>query len=298
LLTQLTYTAEREVSLATRLKDYILLTKFRLNIAVVLSAILGYCTAADEINWAILLCLSLGGFMITAAANTFNQVLERDVDKLMNRTANRPLPSGRMSVTEALIFGLIMGMAGFAMLNYFVNIFCGMMGIISLLLYVFAYTPLKKLSPISVLVGSIPGAMPILIGWVAATNHLSFEAWILFAIQFIWQFPHFWSIAWVLNDDYQKAGFKMLPSASGKTKGSAFQIMAYTLGLIPISLLPFMFKMSGGMSAFFIFIAGIIFSIYAIKLYRGCNDELAKKIMFFSFFYLPLVQLLIAINKI
>jgi protoheme IX farnesyltransferase len=298
LLTQLTYTADKEFSLATRLKDYVLLTKFRLTITVVLSALLGYCIATTEINWVILLYLALGGFMITSGANTFNQIIERDIDKLMNRTANRPLPSGRMSVAEALIFAFVMAIGGFFMLSYFVNPFSGLIGITSLLLYVLAYTPLKRISSISVLVGAIPGALPPLIGWVAATNKLSFEAWILFSIQFIWQFPHFWAIAWVLNDEYQKAGFKMLPSSGGKNKGTAFQIMAYTLGLIPISLLPFMFKISGASSAILICIAGIIFSILSLKLYRGCTDELAKKIMFFSFIYLPLIQLLLVLNKL
>lgn len=298
MLTQLTYTADKEISLATRLKDYVLLTKFRLTITVVLSAVLGYCTATNEINWLVLLCVALGGFMTTASANTFNQIIERDVDKLMNRTANRPLPSGRMSVAEALIFAVIMGVGGFLVLSYFVNPFSGIMGITSLLLYVLAYTPLKRISSVSVLVGAIPGAMPPLIGWVAATNNLSFEAWVLFAIQFIWQFPHFWSIAWVLNDDYQKAGFKMLPSSGGKSKGTAFQVLAYTLGLIPISLLPFMFKMTGGISAFFIFVAGIIFAVFSMRLYKRCTDDFAKKIMFFSFIYLPIVQLLLVLDKL
>ncbi len=275
-----------------------MLTKFRLTTTVVLSAVLGYSIAAREINWITLLCLALGGFMTTASANTFNQIIEKDIDKLMSRTANRPLPTGRMSVTEALIFALIMAIGGFFILTYFVNLFSGIMSITSLLLYVLAYTPLKRISSVSVLVGAIPGAMPPLIGWVAATNNLAFEAWILFAIQFIWQFPHFWSIAWVLNDDYQKAGFKMLPSSGGKNQATAFQIMAYTLGLIPLSLLPFMFKMSGGLSATFILIAGIVFSVFSIRLFRKCTDDLAKKIMFFSFIYLPIVQLLLVLNKL
>ena len=275
-----------------------MLTKFRLTTTVVLSAVLGYAIAVKEINWITLLCLALGGFMTTASANTFNQIIEKDIDKLMNRTANRPLPTNRMSVTEAAIFATLMAVGGFCILIYFVNIFCGIMSITSLLLYVLAYTPLKRISSISVLVGAIPGAMPPLIGWVAATNNLAFEAWILFVIQFIWQFPHFWAIAWVLNDDYQKAGFKMLPSSGGKNQATAFQIMAYTLGLIPISLLPFMFKMSGEISAVFILIAGIAFAIFSIKLFRNCSDNLAKKIMFFSFIYLPLVQLLLVLNKL
>ena len=279
-----------------KLKDYLLLTKFRLSITVVLSAVLGYFISSNNINWQTVFCLALGGFMTTASANTFNQIIEKDTDKLMNRTANRPLPCGRMTITEAFVFGLIMAFGGFFILSYFVNMFSGVMGITSLLLYVFAYTPLKKISPVSVLVGAIPGAMPPLIGWVAATNHLSFGAWILFGIQFIWQFPHFWSIAWVLNDDYQKAGFKMLPSSGGKNKSTAFQIMAYSLGLVPLSLLPFMFNMSGGAAACLIFIVGIVFSVFSVKLYRKCTDELARKIMFFSFIYLPIVQLLLVMK--
>lgn len=294
----MTYSSPKEFSLAAKLKDYFLLTKFRLTATVVLSAALGYCIAANEVNWQIILWLSIGGFMITAASNTFNQIIEKDIDKLMNRTMDRPLPAGRMTVAEALIFALMMSVGGFFVLSFLINIYCGLMGITSLLLYVLAYTPLKKISSVSVLVGAIPGAMPPLIGWVAATGQLSFEAWVLFAIQFIWQFPHFWAIAWVLHDDYQRAGFKMLPSSEGRSKGSAFQIMAYTLGLIPLSLIPFMFKMSGATSAVVISMAGIIFSVLAIKLYKNCTDQLAKQIMFFSFIYLPIVQILLVLDNI
>ena len=240
----------------------------------------------------------LGGFLVTGASNGFNQILERDTDKMMSRTSNRPLPQERISLTEAYLLASVMAILGIAILWYYMNPLSGILGLTALLIYVLIYTPLKKITPFAVFVGAFPGAIPPLLGWVAATNNLSVEGWILFAIQFIWQFPHFWAIAWVLNEDYLKAGFKMLPSEGGRNKNSAFQVLFYSLGLIPISLLPLVFKMTGSIAGVVILICGILFAIRAYRLYKSCSVEAASKLMFASFIYLPVVQIAILLDKL
>ncbi|HEY0031488.1 MAG TPA: heme o synthase [Bacteroidia bacterium] len=285
---------EKSVAQPSKLRDYAMFMKFRLASLVVFSAAIGYVAVTPQINWAQMGWLVLGGFLVTGASNGFNQILERDLDKLMNRTQNRPLPQGRMSVTEALLLASITGIAGVSILWIFMNPLSGILGLLALLLYTVVYTPLKRVTPFAVFVGAFPGAIPPLLGCVAATEgfgEVPLIGWIMFVGQFIWQFPHFWAIAWVLDDDYKKAGFRMLPSPGGRDKSSAFQVLVYTLFLYPISLMPVMFHFSGPVSSLVISFCSIYFLYQAYILYRECTVEAARKLMFGSFFYLPAIQL-------
>jgi protoheme IX farnesyltransferase len=283
----------------SKFSDYILFMKLRLTSLVVMSAAICFMIASDVVDVSKLMFLILGGFLVTASSNGFNQIMERHLDKLMNRTANRPLPTERMSLTEAYTLAIITGVIGIAILWFFMNPLSGLLGTLALFLYAVVYTPLKQITPFAVFVGAFPGAIPPMLGWVAATNSLaSIEPWILFAVQFMWQFPHFWAIAWVLDDDYKKAGFKMLPSDGGRNKASAFQVLVYTLFLVPISLMPVFFGISGSISAVVITICGILFSLQAIHLFRTCSLKAAQQLMFGSFAYLPLVQLAVLFDKL
>jgi protoheme IX farnesyltransferase len=241
--------------------------------------------------------LSIGGFLVTGSSNAFNQVIEKDTDKLMDRTADRPLPSGRMSVTEASVAASLMGITGIAVLWISFNPLCALLSFFSLLLYTMVYTPAKKITSFSVLIGAFPGAFPPLLGWIAAKNEIGFEALILYAIQFIWQFPHFWAIAWVLHDDYTKAGFKMLPGG-GRTKGSAFQTLVYTFCLIPLAFLPELFGFANTITTILLVLMGILFSIPSVKLYANCEIKSAQRLMFSSFIYLPIVQIVWVLYKL
>lgn len=279
----------------SKVRDYAAFAKLRLASLVVFSAALAYITGAQKIDWLQLSMLVLGGFLVTGASNGFNQVMERDLDKLMTRTANRPLPQERMSVAEGLVFASLMGIAGIALLWIFTNPLSAILGALALVLYTIVYTPLKRRTPFAVFVGAFPGAIPPMLGWVATTEgfgSIGIQGWVLFAIQFIWQFPHFWSLAWVLDDDYKKAGFRMLPTGE-RDKSSAWQVLVYTLFLVPTSLLPLFFRMSGFVSAAVILAAGIFFAWQAYKLYRDCSVKSAQQLMFGGFIYLPLVQLAI-----
>lgn len=282
----------------SKVADYAQFSKLRLASLVVFSAVIGYFIACNryniEFSWLRLIALTLGGFLVTASSNGFNQVIERESDKLMNRTKNRPLCTGRMSVTEGLILASIMGAIGITLLFVFTNVLSGILGSLALVLYTIVYTPLKKITPFAVFVGAFPGAVPAMLGWVAAMEgfgEIGTQALLLFAIQFMWQFPHFWAIAWVQHEDYQRAGFHLLPSAGGRDKGTAFQIVVYTLMLIPVSLLPLMFHMSGFISAGVILLCGALFLMQAFQLYRTCEVRSASRLMFGSFIYLPVVQL-------
>ncbi|MDX5348578.1 MAG: heme o synthase [Hymenobacteraceae bacterium] len=277
---------------------YFQLLKFRLSFLVAFSSAIGYILGAPQLNWQEIMWVMLGGLFVTGSANIINQVKERDLDKLMKRTAKRPLPTGVVSVSEALIFCFILGAAGTLILATYFNLLTAGLSVLSLILYGFVYTPLKRVSPICVFVGAIPGAMPPLIGWVAATGNLGVEAWILFGIQFIWQFPHFWAIAWVLDDDYKKAGFKMLPMAGGKNLRTAIQIMIYTLLLIPLGMLPLQFGMTGVTSAVVAVVAGVLFTAQTLYLMQTCSKKAAMSIMFGSFLYLPIVQIALVLDKI
>ncbi|WP_020530651.1 heme o synthase [Flexithrix dorotheae] len=280
-------------------KQYFQLLKFRLSALVVFSGMFGYGLAQQgAFDWTRLGMFLLGSFFITGSANTINQIIEKDLDKLMARTKDRPLPTGRLSVSEAIIYSMVLAALGSALLVWFVSPLVAGLSLFSLILYAFVYTPLKQISPISVFVGAFPGAFPPLIGWVACTGSFSTEAFIIFSIQFIWQFPHFWSIAWIGFDDYDKAGFKMLPSAGGKNFKSALQIFLYTLFLIPLGILPAQYGMTGMVSAMVAIISGVFFIFLAFKLLKSGSKEAAKKIMFGSFFYLPIIQIAFLIDKI
>ncbi|UOQ52807.1 heme o synthase [Hymenobacter cellulosivorans] len=282
----------------TKAKAYFQLIKFRLALTVAFSSAIGYLLGAQEFDWSRALLVLLGGLAVTGSANTINQIHEIDLDKLMKRTAKRPLPTGVLSATEAWVFAVVMGITGLFILGYFFNTLAAALSLLSLILYGFVYTPLKTISPICVAVGAIPGGMPPLLGWVAATGVLGTEAWVLFGIQFMWQFPHFWAIAWVLDEDYKKAGFKMLPTPGGKDLRTAFQIMTYTLLLIPLSLLPLQLGMAGKTSALIAVVCGVLFLMQTFYLMRTCSKKAAMSIMFGSFLYLPIVQIALVFDKI
>ena len=278
----------------SKAQAYIKLTKLKLSFLVVLSAVISYFTLATEIEITKIIAITLGGFLVTGAANGFNQIIERDLDKLMARTGGRPLPLSILTVRQALIYCMILLITGIFVLSFWVNILSGILGAISVILYALTYTPLKRKTPFSVFVGAFPGAIPTLIGGVAVSNgfgEFSFYAWLLFAVQFMWQFPHFWAIAWVLHDDYQKAGFFMLPSLGGRDKSSAFQIVIYTIFLIPVSVLPQVFGLANFISGIFVFLFGLFFLLQALTLYFRIDILSARRLMFGSFLYLPLVQL-------
>ena len=281
-----------------KLIDFTQLLKLRLSSLVVFSAVVSYLMGAKEPDAFSVLMLVIGGFLVTGSSNAFNQIIEKDLDKQMTRTENRPMPKDRLTHAEALIFSGICGFTGVWILWQFMNPLSGILGLAALFSYVAVYTPLKRVTPFAVFVGAFPGAIPPMLGWVAATGEIGIQGLTLFAIQFIWQFPHFWSLAWVLDDDYKKAGFFMLPAADGRSKTSALQILIYTAGMIPIGLLPYFFKMAGPTSAVIVTICGIYFMIKAIKLLKTCEVADARKLMFASFVYLPIVQLALLIDKI
>lgn len=300
MLTNGINTAESPVTPMSKIRDYAQFMKLRLTSLVVLSAAIGFVIGSYEVEWGKMLLLILGGILVTGASNGFNQIIEKNLDKLMERTQDRPLPQERMSVNEAFILASVMGIAGILILWVFMNPMSAVLGTLALILYTVIYTPLKQKTPFAVFVGAFPGAIPPMLGYVASTKgfgEIPFQAWLLFAMQFMWQFPHFWAIAWVLDDDYKKAGFQMLPSVGGRDKSSAFQVLVYTLFLLPISLLPILFKMSGMVSAVIITVAGAYFIYQAYVLFRECSVEAARKLMFGSFVYLPVVQLAVMIGK-
>ena len=281
-----------------KVKAYFELLKFRLASLVAFSGIFGYSLASGTIDWAKLALFTLAAISITGAANTINQILEVDLDRLMRRTKERPLPSGRISTQEAIAFVVVLTITAIIIFVSFFNLRATLLALLSMLLYGFVYTPLKKKGPIAVFVGAFPGAFPPMIGWVAATNHFGLEPGILFAIQFFWQFPHFWAIAWVLDEDYRRAGFKLLPSGGKKDLNTAMQMMIYTLFLIPIGWLPYYLGMTGINSAFVATVFGVLFLAQTFHLMRTCTDKTALQLMFGSFVYLPIVQIAFLIDKV
>jgi len=283
---------------AQKFRAYFDLTKFRLSSTVVFSSAIGFTLASDKIVWTKLILFSIAAFATTVAANIINQIIERNLDKLMTRTENRPLPSGRLSVIEAAVFGWIMAAIAMYILFYEFNYKAGLLALLSLLLYGFVYTPLKRVGVIAVAVGALPGAFPPMIGWVAAVNHFGLEPGILFAIQFFWQFPHFWAIAWVLNDDYTKAGFRLLPSSGGQNLNSAIQIMIYTLFLLPLCWVPYYLGMTGINSAVIAMVFGVLFLAQTFHLMRKVDRKAALQLMFGSFIYLPVVQIAYLLDKL
>ena len=278
----------------SKLSGFLKLTKFRLGSLVVFSAIITYFTVASEVNVNAIFALIIGGLFVTSAANGFNQIIERDLDKLMDRTKYRPMPMGVLTYSEAFIFCTFFGLAGTILLWVFTNPLCGILGFISIILYAIVYTPLKRVTPLSVLVGAFPGALPTLIGAVAATEgfgEITFFAFLLFMVQFVWQFPHFWALAWFNNDDYAKADFHLLPSKGGKDDASKFQILIYSVFLLITSIFPFVFHFVGLISVSVCIICGIALLLQAYNFYRLPTDAYAKKLFFVTLVYLPVVQL-------
>lgn len=275
-----------------------MLAKLRLSFLVVFSAVIGYIFGVTGFyNIANLFWLALGGVLVTGASNTINQIIERDIDRLMSRTQNRPLPAERMNTLEAILAAGVMGIGGILVLTYFFNPVSGVLAAVSLLSYAFIYTPLKRISSVAVFVGAIPGALPPMIGYVCATGRIDFVAILLFSLQFLWQFPHFWAIAWVQYEDYKKAGIMLLPSASGKTRMSAIQNVIYCSVLLVVSMLPYFLNMVGLVANVFIAAVGVMFLWMAINHYRKCEDSTAKVLMFGSFIYLPVMQLALVLGK-
>lgn len=279
-----------------------MLFKLRLTLLVIISAVLSYYMGTSETDWSKLGALCIGGLLLTGGSNGMNQVLERQWDKLMLRTQNRPLPTGRMSVRDAVIVSMVAGIAGIIILWTLCGTACGILGLSAFVMYVAVYTPMKRVSSLAVFIGAFPGAIPPMLGYVAATNNFGLEAGLLFAMQFMWQFPHFWAIAWVAHEDYTRGGYKLLPFNEGRTSKTAFQILLYSLFLIPVSLLPWALPitqpMTGNFAAVVTALAGLVMSFYAFRLWKSCDTVDARKVMFTSFFYLPIVQLAYVLDKI
>lgn len=286
-------------TITSKITDYAQLAKMKLSLLVVFSASMAFIMSSEgAVDWSKFILLTIGGFLVTGAANAFNQVIEKDLDALMDRTKTRPLPDNRMKPIEALIVATIFAITGLYLLFAFMNTASGVLGLIALLSYTVVYTPLKRVTPFAVFIGAIPGAIPPLLGVVAATGHFGIVAGTQFAIQFIWQFPHFWAIAWVLDDDYKKAGFDLLPSRGGRDKASAFQTFVYAFSLIPLGVMPFIFNITGWVALVVMTIAGFIFTWQAWRLYKDCSMNAARRLMFGSFIYLPVVQIILLIDKL
>lgn len=286
-----------------KIEDYKQLIKFTLSFTVVFSSVIAYMLAPNvvEYDFGSILLLFLGGLLVTGSANAINQITEKDTDAVMKRTGNRPVASGRMSVQEATAFAFIAAIVGSLILGLYFSWYAAGLALLSLFIYSFVYTPLKKVNSIAVLVGAIPGALPCLIGWAAAYNEDGFSwtgGWILFAIQFLWQFPHFWAIAWVAHQDYSKAGFKLLPSQQGPTKFTAIQTVIYSLLMIPVGMLPYFFNMSGVVSMWILVAANMFMVMQCVRLYINMDVKSARRVMFSSYIYLPIVLLALLADKI
>ncbi|MDB4133864.1 heme o synthase [Flavobacteriaceae bacterium] len=280
--------------------SFIEITKLRLSVSVVFSSVISYLIGMSEFNFEIFSYLVLGGLMMVSASNIFNQVIERDLDALMQRTKGRPLPMGQISVNNALVLGFTFVIAGLTFL-YLINPLCAMLGAISIFIYACVYTPLKLITPLSVFVGAIPGAIPFMLGWVAATNELGVEALALFLMQFFWQFPHFWAIAWWQNDEYEKAGFKMLPTGR-KDKSTTFQIIFYSFWAIIMSIVPY-FNVTGDLSLstyglVIVLMLGMFLLFYSFQLFKTSTIQNAKVLMYMSILYLTLVQIVYLIDNL
>lgn len=281
------------------LNDFKQITKFGLSLSVVFSSVAGYLLAVNTVDYKTLLLLAIGGYCMVGASNAFNQIIEKKPDALMKRTMNRPLPAGRMTVTTAMSIAIILTVIGILIL-FSINAKTALFGAISIFLYTSVYTPLKPVTPLSVFVGAIPGAIPFMLGWVAATGQFGIEAGMLFMIQFFWQFPHFWAIGWLQFDEYKKAGFNLMPTGEKNQKASRL-IIIYTFFLLVVSVFP-IFKLTGNLfllpvSAVLIFILGMIMMFYGIKLHKEQNDVMARKLMLSSVLYITLIQIIYVIDK-
>lgn len=279
--------------------DFKEITKMRLALSVVFSSVAGYLLGVETVDFKTLILLALGGYFMVGASNAFNQIIEKDLDALMDRTKNRPIPAGRMSVTTAFIIASVFTLAGVIIL-YTINKQTAMFGAISIFLYTCVYTPLKTKTPLAVFVGAIPGAIPFMLGWVAATDDFGIEPGTLFALQFFWQFPHFWAIGWFLFEDYKKGGFFMLPTGK-QDKGTAVQTIMYTIWTIIVSIIP-VFGVTGRLelsivSAILVFTLGLWMLYYAIRLFKLMTEKAARQLMLVSVSYISLVQIVYVIDK-
>src|SRR6476620_2044112 len=297
----------------SKLKDYLQLTKPSLNIMVVFSSVICYLAAPTvvEYDWLMIALLFIGGFLVTGSANAINQAVEKDTDAVMKRTAKRPVASGRMPASEAWVFALVTGAAGVFLLGYYFNWTSAGLAAFSLFLYAFIYTPLKKVNAIAVLIGAFPGALPCLIGWAAGNDSVfenghgwkDYGGWALFGLQFLWQFPHFWAIAWIAHKDYTTAGFKLLPAEKGPTKFTALQTIIYALLLIPVSILPYIIGLTSyqgtkGIICLVLVLVSDLFLVWqCVRLYNEMEAKAARRVMFSSYIYLPIVLLALLAAK-
>ena len=294
-----TKTISNTMNFSEVFKDFKQLTKVGLSLSVVFSSLAGYLLAVDKINLPVLAMLAIGGYLMVGASNAFNQIIEKDTDALMKRTKNRPLPAKRMNVSTAMVIAVSFTILGLAIL-YNINPKSALFGAISIFLYTSVYTPLKAVTPLSVFIGAIPGAIPFMLGWVAATDDFSIEPGMLFLIQFFWQFPHFWAIAWLQFDEYKKAGFNLMPMGK-KNKKAIVQIMIYTGCLIVVSVIPVL-KLTGSfyiypITAILLVLLGGTMLYYAFKLYKNQTDKEARQLMLSSVFYITIVQIIYVIDK-
>jgi protoheme IX farnesyltransferase len=280
------------------IKDYGQLMKFTLSFTVVFTCVICFQLAPKMgFDWLNILLLTFAGLCITGSANAINQAVEKDTDAQMKRTSNRPVAAGRLTQNQAYTFAIITGVLGVGLMLYF-NIASALLSAFSLFLYAFIYTPLKKINSIAVLVGAFPGAIPCLIGWVAATNEFSAGGWILLLIQFLWQFPHFWAIAWVSHADYSRVGFKLLPAKEGPTRFTALQCIMYAVLMIPIGLLPYYLNLTGQISMWVLLVANIFMVVQCVRLYQNMGVPAARRVMFSSYIYLPIVYLALLADKL
>lgn len=292
---------DKNKNTSTLISDFKQLTKVGLSMSVVFSSVAGYLLAidSDSISYDTIFLLAIGGYLMVGASNAFNQIIEKNTDSLMKRTKDRPIPTGRMSVRTALIIAISFTVFGIAIL-YSINPKSALFGAVSIFLYTSVYTPLKPVTPLCVFVGAFPGAIPFMLGWVAATNNFGMEAGFLFLIQFFWQFPHFWAIGWLQDEEYKKAGFNMLPMGR-KDNGAVRQIILYTILMILVSIAPVL-KLTGSFyiypaTAVLIFLLGSSMLFYAVKMLKDHSREMARKLMLSSVLYITVVQVIYVIDK-
>jgi protoheme IX farnesyltransferase len=282
-----------------RARDYVQLLKPNLSLLVVFSSVIGYLLAPGaSFNWGALVSLFAGGLLVTGAANTINQILERRTDALMKRTQNRPLPDGRIEPAEAWVLASVAGIGGTMLVTLVFNPLAGLLSFASMLLYAFAYTPMKRVHPVAVAIGAIPGALPPMIGWVAFTGTMGWGGWILFLLQFFWQFPHFWAIGWLGFEEYQKAGIRLLPSKSGRTRFTGLQCIVYSLALFPLAIVPRLSGITGNWGMLVAMLAAVYMVNASVVFYLRNDAPSAKKTMFASLIYLPLVLLALLFDKV
>ena len=282
------------------LTNYAQLMKFTLSFTVVFTCVICYMLAPKVMtyDWSMILLLTFAGLCITGSANAINQAVEKDTDAQMKRTANRPVASGRMSQQTAYTFAIITGVLGVAIMWKYFNFSSALLSAFSLFLYAFIYTPLKKINSIAVLVGAFPGALPCLIGYVAGNDDFAYAGWALFLIQFIWQFPHFWAIAWVTHADYSRVGFKLLPAKEGPTRFTAIQCIMYAVLMIPVGFIPYYLNLTGQVSMWILLVSNIFMVVQCVRLYQNMGVPAARRVMFSSYIYLPIVYLALLADKL